>query len=235
MNLTTAYTAYNNVQPSQAALAEAGIPAEPKPEDLLKQVDELKRLIEAGKWEQARSLETQISLAIYRRAEAAKPPPARRLAELEARMASGQHDTSQVEEAAEIALKLGDLAKAARFARLMTEDTSRDDVPHNGHTLLGLLAWRAGDKQQALAQLAAAGKSAGSIFVSALGARMELAEKLAEDGEYEPVAEYIEACLRGANVRPETVRMYQRAIEALRAKTKPYFADSYRRYQLPPR
>ncbi len=206
---------YNQLEaPRAALLSQAGLPAEPNSAGLLKQVDELKRLIETEQWEQARSLESQISMSIYRRAEAAKPPPARKF---------------EVEEAAGLALQLGDLEKTHRHARQMAA-SSRDDV---GHTLLGLLAWRSGDKQLALSQLVEAGKRADTMLVSLQGARMELTEKLAEDGEYQRVAEYIEACRRGSKVRPDATRMYERALEALRAKTKPYFTHSFRRYELP--
>ncbi|MCC6537004.1 MAG: hypothetical protein IT162_05610 [Bryobacterales bacterium] len=229
VDLATAMKGYNEVKAPQAELlSQAGLPAEPKATGLLKDVDELKRLIEGGEWERAQSLQNQISMSLYLRAEGAKLPPVRRLVELDARIAGGQFNAAQLEEAAMIALKLGDLERTARFARLLTEDRSRADFPHKGHTMLGLLAWRRGEKQQALRHLGAAAQTAGHIAF----ARMELAEKLADDGEHERVAEYLEACRRGSQ-QPQTLRMYDRAIEALRAKVRPYLTHSYQRYELP--
>lgn len=226
--------------PAAATTAARRNRAELTKEELVKKAEELKSLIEAEKWVEAKNVQSELSLPLYTRAEAAAPPLSKQLADVETEIAGlgpGQTDGSALEQAARLALKIGDLAKVVKYSQRIVADGQTDgflggNKRHSAHTLLGLIAWREGRKQEAFEHLAASGKEASGPVVGIMGARLELAEKLAEAGEYERVAAYIEACRKGSS-RPEAKEMYDRALEALKAKQRPYFGRQYDKYELP--
>lgn len=247
--LPRAWAAYTAIPALVAAVSTIRTPiqtAEPgglSKKDLLKLADAVKRLIEAEDWEAALRDARALGSAMLSRAEAAKPPLSKQLADLEAKIARmGPRDagSAEIRNAAELSLKIGDIQKVATYARMLTTEPppgefgyiSSDDR-HDGHTLLGLLAWQAGDREVAYAHLEAAAKNASGPLTGAFGARMELAEKLVAAREFARVASYVEACGQGAS-RPQHRTMYERALEALRANTRPYLPVRYDRYEMPP-
>jgi hypothetical protein len=98
----------------------------------------------------------------------------------------------------------GELEKAKRYASdllttaadsLPQEDGRPDgDAIHHGNLILGRVALREGDIQQAKKHLLEAGKTSGSPVLGSFGPKMTLAQELLEKGEQEVVLEYFELC-----------------------------------------
>ncbi len=90
--------------------------------------------------------------------------------------------------------------KARRFANdLLKQVADPPDVRdgqafHDGHVVLGRVALKDGDLQQAKAHLLQAGRTPGGDTLTSFGPNMSLAKDLAERGERDTVITYLELC-----------------------------------------
>ena len=79
------------------------------------------------------------------------------------------------------------------IAGFLTGNWNYGNAIHDANSMLGLLALRAGNVDQAIACLKAAGSSRGSPQLNTFGPQMELARELAIAGQYGAVAEYLQS------------------------------------------
>jgi len=90
------------------------------------------------------------------------------------------------------------LDKARHYAELMLQNTEAGwnygNRVHHGNLVLGRIALREGNIEEAKSRLIAAGKSPGSPQLNSFGPNMLLAKALLEIGEREIVIEYFELC-----------------------------------------
>jgi hypothetical protein len=100
-----------------------------------------------------------------------------------------------------VSFDAGDFVKAKSYAiKFLTQsDPEEDGSPdgeavHDGNLILGRVALREGDVEQAKRRLLEAGKSSGSPVLGSFGPNMALAKELLEKGESEVVLEYFELC-----------------------------------------
>lgn len=105
---------------------------------------------------------------------------------------------------ARAAFDAGELKFAKQFADeclALTKSAELDEyfqndgnAIHQGHLVLGRVALREGDLEQAKAHLIESGKTTGSPQLGSFGPNMSLAKELLEQGEREIVLEYLEMC-----------------------------------------
>jgi len=100
------------------------------------------------------------------------------------------------------AYDLGKFAEAEAIARraLKVSPSFEDDWNHGnamfaGHTVLGLLALRRGDVEQAVNELRASAENKGSPQLASFGPTMRLAKELVELGKKDEVIAFLHQCL----------------------------------------
>lgn len=127
----------------------------------------------------------------------------------------------QLPELGKAALAAGDLEAARRYADEMLQvaadspDASyRDDLVHYGHLVLGRLAVRDGDLDQAKENLLAAARVAGSFQLRSFGPNMTLAEELLRAGERDAVLEYLQLVGEFWSSGAERLETWRVAIES---------------------
>ena len=90
------------------------------------------------------------------------------------------------------------LDKARHYAELMLQNTEAGwnygNRVHHGNLVLGRIAFREGNIEEAKSRLIAAGNTPGSPQLNSFGPNMGLAKALLEIGEREVVLEYFELC-----------------------------------------
>jgi tetratricopeptide (TPR) repeat protein len=136
------------------------------------------------------------------------------------RMQDDEHRLARLPDLAKAALEAGDLAKAREYAEeslKVTGDSTREfgnygDVVHHAHLILGRLALRAGDVQQAKEHLLAAGRTPGSPPLNSFGPNMTLAKELLEKGERQAVLDYFELC--GAFWKKDQLAVWAKEVQA---------------------
>ena len=103
--------------------------------------------------------------------------------------------------AAKAAIAVGKMPEAQAYATELLESASQfqDDwnygnAVHDGHLVLGRLAFRGGDAETAKAELLAAGETPGSPQLNSFGPNMALAKDLLELGDTDTVLEYFRRC-----------------------------------------
>ncbi len=90
--------------------------------------------------------------------------------------------------------------KASRFATDLLKqvadppDNRDGQAFHDGHIVLGRVALKGGDVEQAKAQLLRGGRTPGGGSLTSFGPNMSLAKELAERGERDTVVAYLELC-----------------------------------------
>ena len=98
------------------------------------------------------------------------------------------------------------------------------NVIHNSHQILGLLHLRAGEREEAVKSLLAAGRSPGSPQLNSFGPRMVLAAELLRRGEREPVLQYLDMVAlfwtKKSAPYPEVGRENKRLIKQWKAEIK---------------
>jgi tetratricopeptide (TPR) repeat protein len=82
------------------------------------------------------------------------------------------------------------IAAAASFE----QDWNYGNSLHAGHTVLGLLALKAGDTEKAMEHLQASGDVRGSPQLNSFGPSMQLARELLLAGKSEPVLAFFDQC-----------------------------------------
>ena len=101
---------------------------------------------------------------------------------------------------AEAAFSADQLDQAHHYAELMLQNTeagwNSGNRVHHGNLVLGRIALRAGNIEEARSRLIAAGNTTGSPQLNSFGPNMSLAKDLLEIGEREVVLEYFKLCSR---------------------------------------
>ena len=103
-------------------------------------------------------------------------------------------------DASKAAFAAGTLDEAQRFATDLLKqiadppDRSEGQHFHDGHVVLGRVALKDGEVEQAKAHLLQAGRTPGGGTLTSFGPNMSLAKELAEKGEFETAIEYLELC-----------------------------------------
>jgi hypothetical protein len=122
--------------------------------------------------------------------------------ESEADRASGTTRLLFIPRMAKLALWIGDIGKAERYASETLHLTAQssgipvdsDEAIHDGNMVLGLVALRRRDKERAKQHLLASVRTAGSLEMKMGGPNLTLADELLKIGEREAVIEYLEGC-----------------------------------------
>jgi hypothetical protein len=84
--------------------------------------------------------------------------------------------------------------RALGMAESFRDDWNYGNATHLGHTVLGLLALRNGEVQQAIAELSESGNTAGSPQLGSFGPTMRLAKELLVQGRSQEVIEFMHQC-----------------------------------------
>ncbi len=95
---------------------------------------------------------------------------------------------------AKAAFNAGANDKAKGYAERLIQTGDQGEGVHNGNLILGRVALRAGDADDAGKYLLLAGKSTGSPSLSSFGPNMSLAKELLEQGQQDVVLEYLDLC-----------------------------------------
>lgn len=113
---------------------------------------------------------------------------------------SPEEKLMQMQYAAKDAFDAGNDAKARKYADLILQpapqglDFVRGDAIHQGNLILGRLALRNGNLEEAKARLLAAGDTPGSPALGSFGPDMSLAKDLLEKQQTEVVLQYFDEC-----------------------------------------
>lgn len=105
---------------------------------------------------------------------------------------------SLLEDLAKGAFSADRLEKARKYAEIMLQNTEAGwnfgNRVHHGNLVLGRIALREGNIEEAKSRLIAAGNTTGSPQLNSFGPNMALAKALLEVGEREVVLEYFRLC-----------------------------------------
>ena len=105
---------------------------------------------------------------------------------------------SLLEDLAKAAFAADQLDKARQYAELMLQNTEAGwnygNRVHHGHLVLGRIALREGNIEEAKSRLLTAGNTPGSPQLNSFGPNMTLAKTFLEIGERDVVLEYFELC-----------------------------------------
>ncbi len=108
-----------------------------------------------------------------------------------------------LDELAELSFEAGEWPKAQAYSTELLEQATSPETGevdgravHVGHTVLGRLALRDGDVEEAKRRLLEAGAAPGSVSLGSAGPSMWLAKELLEAGERDVVLEYLGRCTR---------------------------------------
>ncbi len=85
-------------------------------------------------------------------------------------------------------------AELLRDAEKFPRDWNYGNALHKGHLILGRVALRRGDLNEAKARLISAGRTPGSPQLDSFGPNMTLAEELLQRGEKQVVLDYFDLC-----------------------------------------
>ena len=106
-----------------------------------------------------------------------------------------------LQQAAKLAFVQGEFEEAEKYARELqsltagfVDEQDKGQGIHDANLVLGRLALRKGDVDDAKGYLLAAGQTSGSPGLNSFGPNMSLAKDLLEQGEQEVVLEYFELC-----------------------------------------
>jgi len=117
---------------------------------------------------------------------------------------------------AQTAFESGKIDKAREYANQMLDQVGSDwhsgDLIHDGNVVLGRIALRSGNTDDAKQHLLTVGETPGSPGLNSFGPDMTLAEELLEAGERNVVLEYFALCSKFWE--PETLSRWARDVEA---------------------
>jgi len=114
-----------------------------------------------------------------------------------------------LDDLAKTAFEVGETNKARLYAEKMLQEAPLQQKGWNrgndiffGNLILGRLALKAGDVEQAKHYLVEAGKTSGSPQLNSFGPNMTLAKELLEKGQTEVVLEYFDLCAKFWRYQP---------------------------------
>ena len=174
---------------------------QPDKQELYRMLDDIRASIRLDDWNEAWRIAVRLNGSIIERLSKTGSSPDLELQHLES-MAGNNAITRGplLARLARTALASGDWEKAANYANEALAESKHGvfwwtgDAIHQGNIVLGRLALRGGDVEEARRYLLAAGKTPGSTSLAAQGPNMALARDLLEHGESAAVLQYLEEC-----------------------------------------
>lgn len=172
----------------------------PTRDDLNRLIDEMRAAIRAEDWTVASRISIQINAALLARTRSQRTP----LLELQhLETLTGRDPIARnpfLARLAKAAYAAEDYARAEHYA-VEALDAARHgvfwwtgDAIHQGNIVLGRLALRRNDIEEAKHDLLAAGKTPGSSSLASTGPNMQLAKDLLDRGQTSTVLSYLDEC-----------------------------------------
>jgi hypothetical protein len=170
-------------------------------QELYRMLDDIRASIRLDDWNEAWRIAVRLNGSVIERLTKTGSSPELELQHLES-MAGNNAITRGplLARLARTALAAGDLKKAERYANEALVESKHGvfwwtgDAIHQGNIVLGRLALRGGEVEEAKRYLLLAGKTPGSTSLAAQGPNMALARDLLERGESAAVLQYLEEC-----------------------------------------
>jgi len=174
---------------------------QPDKQELYRMLDDIRASMRLDDWNEAWRIAVRLNGFIVERLTKTGPSPDLELQHLES-MAGNNAITRGplLARLARTALAAGDFEKAANYANEALTESKHGvfwwtgDAIHQGNIVLGRLALRGGDVEEARRYLLLAGKTSGSTSLASQGPNMALARDLLEHGESAAVLQYLEEC-----------------------------------------
>jgi hypothetical protein len=180
-----------------ALCAQSG---QPTRDDLTRMIDDMRAAVRREDWPEASRISIRINAALLMRLRT-QATPTLELQHLEA--IAGRDPMIRnpfLPRLAKAAFNAGDYPRAAQYAQEALDAAHHGvfwwtgDAVHQGNIVLGRLAMRSNDLEQAKRRLIAAGKTPGSSTLASIGPNLQLAKDLLDRGESAAVIEYLEEC-----------------------------------------
>src|SRR6266700_911055 len=105
----------------------------------------------------------------------------------------GKSDVLALQQLARDAFEAGENVKAQKYAEELSRHDDSDAI-HHGNLILGRLALKNGNTEEAKKRLLMAGTVSGSPVLGSFGPNMMLAQELLQKGEQEVVLQYFDEC-----------------------------------------
>jgi hypothetical protein len=184
-----------------AAMFRAAAQQQPDKQEMYRMLDDIRASVRLEDWNEAWRMAVRLNASIVERLPRTGASPDLELQHLEF-MAGGNAISRGplLARLARTALAAGDLEKAGRYANEALAESKHGvfwwtgDAVHQGNIVLGRLALRGGEVEEAKRYLLLAGKTPGSTSLAAQGPSMALARELLERGESAAVLQYLEEC-----------------------------------------
>ena len=178
----------------------AMLPAQQAPDkqEINRMMDAIRAAVRMDDWAEASRIAIRLNATLLEWRTKAQASPALEMQHLE--MLAGKDSISRnplLPRMTKAAFAAGDWARAERYANEALEAATHGvfwwtgDAIHQGNIVLGRLAMRRSDLEQAKRFLLAAGKTPGSSSLTSLGPNMALAKELLDHGESAAVLEYL--------------------------------------------
>lgn len=174
--------------------------APPARDDLIRLIDDMRAAVRREDWTEASRLSIQINAALLMRTRAQATPSL----ELQHLMMIAGTDPIKrnpfLARLAKAAFAAADYTRAAGYAEEALAAARNGvfwwtgDAIHQGNIVLGRLALRKNDLEDAKRFLLAAGKTPGSSSLASTGPNMQLAKDLLDRGESPTVVQYLQEC-----------------------------------------
>ena len=174
--------------------------AQPARDDLIRLIDDMRAAVRREDWSEASRLSIQINAALLMRTRT-QATPSLELQHLI--MISGTDPIKRnpfLARLAKAAFAAADYPRAAGYAEEALAAARNGvfwwtgDAIHQGNIVLGRLALRKNDIEEAKRFLLAAGKTPGSSSLASTGPNMQLAKDLLDRGESPTVIQYLQEC-----------------------------------------
>ena len=173
---------------------------QPTKDDLARMIDDLRAAIRREDWSEASRISIRINTALLVR-NRSQATPSLELQHLQ--MIAGSDPIKRnpfLPRLVKAAFAAGDYARAAGYADEALNAAKQGvfwwtgDAIHQANIVLGCLALRKGDVEEAKRALIAAGKVPATSNLAGPGPNMQLAKDLLERGETATVVQYLEEC-----------------------------------------
>ena len=175
-------------------------PGQPTRDELNQLIDQIRTAIRREDWSEASRLSIRLNAALLMRTRAQRTP----LLELQhLETLAGRDPIARnpfLPRLAKAAFAAGDYVRAERYADEALEAARHGvfwwtgDAIHQGNIMLGRLALRRDDIEEAKRRLITAGKTPGSSTLASVGPSMQLAKDLLDRSQSAAVVEYLELC-----------------------------------------
>jgi tetratricopeptide (TPR) repeat protein len=173
---------------------------QPTKDELKQMIEELRVAVQREDWSEASRLSIRINAALLMR-NRGQATPILELQHLQVMAGSDPiRRNPYLPRLAKAAFAAGDFQRALDYADEALAAAKHGvfwwtgDAIHQGNLVLGRLAMRKGDLEEAKRALLAAGKAPGTSSLASTGPGMQLAKELLDRGESATVLQYLEEC-----------------------------------------